>query len=739
MAWFRFSPRSIAILAAAVLGLAWYASGPAARAESPSPALGNGSAGQAVATPDKMRQLLELLEDPEVRAVLERRKAVPSSDTAPTQQAPNSMAGSLGNELQDLRDHIRSLAIATPHLPEEFETARSMLVTAIGRHELVKLGLFLAAFVALGFGGELLFRRSTTRWRVWLLGLRLDTTRQRVEAVFARLGYGLGIILSYALGSVGAVLLFDWTILLKQILLGYLIASVFVRLAFVFGRFFLAPGAERFRVAPMSTPAASFLFHRLGLVAILLAFGSQTITLLGSFGFSPIAREISAYTLGLAVLVLALETLWRFPHHDAPETRAEGAEDRPTAGRRLRRLPLSLGLSVAFVLLGGLWVAQATTVFWLIAFAIGLPAAIALTQRSVRHVLRPPEAAHSDDADAHRLEVIFFERGIRSLLIVVAALLLGRLLGIDFASLTMQDTITTRILRGVLGVVIVVLVADFLWHALTALVDRRLAGNLAHGAASEETGHAARLHTLLPILKNLMLAVLLVIAFMMALAAMGIQIGPLIASAGVVGVAIGFGAQTLVKDIISGIFYLIDDAFRIGEYIQSGTYKGTVESFSLRSVKLRHQRGALYTVPFGILGAVQNQSRDWVVDKITINVPYGTDLEKVRKLVKRIGETLADDPELGPEILKPLKMQGVTNFGDYAIQINTKMMTKPGDVQFAARRRALVMIKQAFEANDIGFALPMVHVSGGEGKEASVAAAQRGLALVSGGKVDEAV
>ena len=105
-----------------------------------------------------------------------------------------------------------------------------------------------------------------------------------------------------------------------------------------------------------------------------------------------------------------------------------------------------------------------------------------------------------------------------------------------------------------------------------------------------------------------------------------------------VGVAIGFGAQTLVKDIISGIFYLVDDAFRIGEYIQSGTYKGTVESFSLRSVKLRHQRGALYTVPFGILGAVQNQSRDWVVDKISINVPYDTDLEKVRKLVKKIGE-----------------------------------------------------------------------------------------------------
>jgi moderate conductance mechanosensitive channel len=99
--------------------------------------------------------------------------------------------------------------------------------------------------------------------------------------------------------------------------------------------------------------------------------------------------------------------------------------------------------------------------------------------------------------------------------------------------------------------------------------------------------------------------VVVMMAGLMALSALGIDTGPLIAGAGVIGVAIGFGAQTLVKDIISGMFYLLDDAFRIGEYIQSGSYRGTVESFSLRSVKLRHHRGPLYTVPFGSLGDVQ--------------------------------------------------------------------------------------------------------------------------------------
>jgi moderate conductance mechanosensitive channel len=197
----------------------------------------------------------------------------------------------------------------------------------------------------------------------------------------------------------------------------------------------------------------------------------------------------------------------------------------------------------------------------------------------------------------------------------------------------------------------------------------------------------------------------------MALSSMGIEIGPLIAGAGVVGVAIGFGAQTLVKDIISGMFYLLDDAFRIGEYIQSGSYKGTVESFSLRSVKLRHHRGPLYTVPFGSLGAVQNMSRDWVIDKLTISVPYDTDLAAVKKIIKRIGAELASDPEFAPHVIETLKMQGVEQFGDFAIQIRMKMMTKPGE-QFVIRRRAYASIKTAFEQSGIQFAFPTVHVAG---------------------------
>jgi len=309
---------------------------------------------------------------------------------------------------------------------------------------------------------------------------------------------------------------------------------------------------------------------------------------------------------------------------------------------------------------------------------------------------------------------------LRAALIIAGALFLAQKWNVGLAAMMASDTVGTRLLRGLLSTVIIALVADFGWHLIGAAIDRKIAQVPESGDHnSEEWRHHARLKTLLPIFRNVLFIVLLVMVGLMALAALGVEIGPLVAGAGVVGVAVGFGAQTLVHDIISGMFYLLDDAFRVGEYITSGNYKGTVESFSLRSVKLRHHRGPLFTVPFGQLGAVQNMSRDWVIDKMSIGVTYDTDLAKVKKIIKQIGAELMEDPELGPKFLEPLKMQGVEQFGDFAIQIRIKMMTRPNE-QFTIRRRAYAMIKQAFAANGIEFAFPTVQVAGGT--DAGVAA-----------------
>ena len=262
------------------------------------------------------------------------------------------------------------------------------------------------------------------------------------------------------------------------------------------------------------------------------------------------------------------------------------------------------------------------------------------------------------------------------------------------------------------------------WQLVKIGIDRRLAPHEVDGVMVEPS---ARMRTLLPLARRFIMVVLVVMTLMLVLSALGVNIGPLLAGAGVVGLAIGFGAQTLVRDIITGVFFILDDAFRVGEYVVAGTYKGTVESIGIRAVKLRHHRGSIYTLPFGELRAIQNMSRDWVIDKLSIGITYDSDLEKAKKLIKQVGKDLAQDPEMGPKILEPLKMQGVEQFGDFAIQIRAKIKTAPGE-QFVIRRRAYAMIKKAFDQNGIKFAFPTVQVAG-SGDAAAVAAARQGLGL----------
>ena len=222
--------------------------------------------------------------------------------------------------------------------------------------------------------------------------------------------------------------------------------------------------------------------------------------------------------------------------------------------------------------------------------------------------------------------------------------------------------------RGAFSAVAIVLIADLVWQVAKVAIDTKFALIADLGLPNtDEARRRARLLTLLPIFRNILFVIVIVVAVMMALAAFGVDIDPLIAGASVIGVAVGFGAQSFVRDVIAGMFYMLDDAFRVGEYIQSGNYKGTVEGFSIRSVRLRHQRGPVFTVPFSLLGAVENMSRDWVNDKITLNVTYDTDLDLARKLIKQVGLELAAEPEFASLIIDPLKMQGIDAFGDFAI------------------------------------------------------------------------
>ncbi|WP_024318022.1 mechanosensitive ion channel family protein [Rhizobium favelukesii] len=260
--------------------------------------------------------------------------------------------------------------------------------------------------------------------------------------------------------------------------------------------------------------------------------------------------------------------------------------------------------------------------------------------------------------------------------------------------------------REAFQIAVISLVAAFLWNVVGTLNARALIqGRPAlEGDNDKLVAPRSRLGTIVPLLSVVGKSSILMLALLSILVSLDINVWPLITGLSVFGLAIGFGSQTLVKDVVSGLFFLIDDAFRFGEYIETSGAKGTVEKISIRSVSLRNSRGSIATVPYGQIGKIQNFSRDWAIEKLTFRVAFDTDVELVRKLFKKIGQDIAADPELAPDLIEPFKSKGIGDVEDGTLIIKAAFTAKPGK-QSMIRRAALTAVQNAFRENGI-YAVP---------------------------------
>jgi len=317
-------------------------------------------------------------------------------------------------------------------------------------------------------------------------------------------------------------------------------------------------------------------------------------------------------------------------------------------------------------------------------------------------------------------------RYARVLLALVIVTIFVRLWDIDLQAIS-AELIGPRFASALFDISITILLTWALWGMIRISIERKL--NEGKSSDGDEEGESeagglggSRVETVLPLIRISIKITLMVMAVLISLSSLGVNIGPLIAGAGVVGIAIGFGAQTLVRDIVSGFFYLLDDAFRIGEYVVIDQIRGTVEKISVRSFQLRHHNGPVHTIPYGEIRSLTNWSRDWAIMKFELRVPFETDIEMVRKMIKQIGLDMVADPLFGPLMLAPLKSQGVNRIDDSALIIRCKFTAIPGQ-QYLIRREAFTRIQRVFEENGIQFAPRRVLVEATTLEEAVKAAA----------------
>ncbi|CAH1663778.1 mechanosensitive ion channel family protein [Chelatococcus asaccharovorans] len=354
-------------------------------------------------------------------------------------------------------------------------------------------------------------------------------------------------------------------------------------------------------------------------------------------------------------------------------------------------------------------------VFWAMEVAI----ATYIIERLLSRAIAQREADGIAEKDKNRFSLLHVAR--RTMVPVAAAVvlvMLARSWLVDvFGIFTWEDWRTFD--RALIMVISVLIVGHIAYELLGYWSSTRLSAPVAvaapigdHEDALPGAGQpTSRLSSIMPVVRGFFGVLVVATALLLGLSHLGVNISPLLAGAGIFGLAFSFGSQTLVKDIVSGVFFVADDAFRVGEYIQAGSHKGTVEKLSLRSVRVRHQNGQFHTIPYGQLGAVTNFSRDYATIKFNLRLARDTDMEKARKLAKKVGADLSAMPEYADQFIAPFKMQGVTDIEPNALLCRFKFTVKPGK-QTMIQREAIKRIHKAFHDSGIEFASNAVVVQG---------------------------
>jgi small conductance mechanosensitive channel len=253
-----------------------------------------------------------------------------------------------------------------------------------------------------------------------------------------------------------------------------------------------------------------------------------------------------------------------------------------------------------------------------------------------------------------------------------------------------------------------ILLGAFVAYRIIKAIVRKFEKKVRTEEAVVPTELEKRAKTLARIIQTGLIGVVAVIAIMMIIRELGLDIGPILAGAGIIGLAVGFGAQSLVKDIISGFFILLEDQYRVGDIVQIGGVAGQVEHMSLRVSILRDLEGKVHYVPNGSVNVVSNLTKEWARAVLDIGVAYKEDVDQVMNILRELGDEMAKDPTYSQYIMEPLQILGLSDFADSAVVIKVMFKTLPlkqWDVGREFRRR----VKKTFDAK--GIEIPFPHVT----------------------------
>ena len=690
-----------------------------------------GTAGQGATAAD-LRQLIQTLEDPErraqlltdLRALLEAQKTeAGAAETAP----PTAAGESTGEAAAD--DHSLSAQISDAVLDHShqvqavfskvFDAIRAIENLPDWLQEQVNVEYrrqFWIEIATVGLGFPILVALIAR----WITGLALGGTIRRLRnadapniqtkifAAFARTVLEAFTVAAVLGAGWAALVLIPRSYQAEQIAV-VVIQAIAVHTGIgVLARLILAPYAPHLRAMRLGDEMAAYLYlwvMRISAVGVTGYLISQTALPLGAGYVGSHALQIAAAAAMTGMLLILVTQL-------RPSVReALRGSGRSVILRRFADI-WNLLASV-YILIGfGVFVsgAQDGFLFMLRATAISIVAVTValliqrLANKLLNRLFSVDEELEQRFPGLRKRSNLYRPTLKKAVDIVIFVLALVAVLeGWNAGVISALDSQTqTAVLRSAGTIILVLIVCVVIWELTASAIARVLSGTNADGSPREAS---SRTKTLLPLLRRAVLVALVVFGGLIVLSELGIDIAPLLAGAGVVGLAIGFGSQALVRDVITGLFILVEDTVSVGDVVTAGGHTGVVEDMSIRTIRLRDLEGSVHIIPFGDVTSVINLTKDFSYALLDVGVAYREDTDRVSEVIKEVADEMQADEDWKALFLDPIEILGVNELADSAVIIRCRIKTPPIK-QWGVKREMLRRLKKRFDAENIEIPFP---------------------------------
>ncbi|HEY3599678.1 MAG TPA: mechanosensitive ion channel domain-containing protein [Paraburkholderia sp.] len=486
---------------------------------------------------------------------------------------------------------------------------------------------------------------------------------------------------------------------------------VICRAIVIAGGFFLQPDAPALRLIPMQDTSAVFAQRWIISIVSTVGLGAALVEIGLAMGLSESAHGVLAKLVALAghLLLCAMILQCRKPVAALIRERSHGSRPLALLGDGF----VDAWTGVAIFIVMALWFVWALdvqngykTLLRLggasVAVLIGARVVSIVVFGALSRAFRADQDATRSLVNQHAYRYYPLLRSIVYLAIsIVTVLVLLQVWHVDVWQFFVVGTIGHRLVSALVTICVAAFVALFVWEAVNVSVERRL----SDWTSSGDTVRAARLRTLLPMLRSALFVVIALVVVMTGLSELGVNTAPLLASASIFGVALGFGSQKLVQDFITGIFLLMENAMQVGDWVTLAGVSGTVEYLSIRTVRLRGGDGSLYTVPFSSVSTVNNTNRGLGNAAVKVNIAYGADLDLAIATLKEIGAALREDDQFKDGILSDFSFWGVDQVDGAALTLTGQIQCRDS-ARWPVQREVNRRIFEQFHARGIEIANP---------------------------------